>query len=212
RLNAWLEALAEDDAVMLDRTPEELAATLARIASFFPHWLVDDFEDVTEFERDGFSGESNVVEQFAGAARAHAYDLALDRLEQRFRMLAAPLASRPIDLLPVAGRAFFGGYDDLDRWTKTTIGMDAAECFFRASIPFETYNAARRYIEHEPTFEAEKLADAVRKELVKLAPRREYVRRFIDQKNDAARVIGYIFMHLFDLGVGPIELASRIEA
>jgi predicted Rossmann-fold nucleotide-binding protein len=187
----------------------DLLATLARIAPNFPDALVHDFLHLCQVERDVFTDRREVIEQFAQMASTDAMTTALAWMTRRFRELAAPLPSRPADLLPMGAREFFGSYENFDRWARTTIGMEADECFFRASIPVEAFRAAEAYV--AATVDPDRYQFELRQAVSSLAPRREYVRRFADAGTDAASVVAYVLMFHYDLGIGPVELVSRIR-
>ncbi|MEO8381437.1 MAG: hypothetical protein ABI779_17385 [Acidobacteriota bacterium] len=189
---------------------EELFGLFAELAPQFPRWATYDFLQLSELETGIVEERHFPIGAFATLVRELAEPHALFGLSRRLADLAAPIPRRPIDLLPVVAREFFSTYEALDRWTKDTAGMDADECFFRASIPLAAYRAAMTYVTVDHS--AERHVNDVRFNLGDLAPRREYVRRFADSTEPAARVMAYVLMHLYDLGIGPVELISRIHA
>lgn len=116
----------------------------------------------------------------------------------------------------VATRYFFDTAREHEAWLREVIDLDVDELHFRLSIPRDAFEHAARYLAPVSITTAEESSEALRRTIraafQKNEPEPEWLEAFLSSENMPVRVVGFMFLRLFELSsLSILELADCLS-
>ncbi|HEX2832681.1 MAG TPA: SAV_2336 N-terminal domain-related protein [Thermoanaerobaculia bacterium] len=116
----------------------------------------------------------------------------------------------------LATRYFFDTVREHDAWLRRVADLDTEELQFRLSVPREAFDLAARYLAPVSITKAEESSEALRRTIraafQKNEPEPEWLEPFLLSEKMPVRVVGFMFLRLFELSSLPIlDLANCLS-